>query len=58
MSSTKRCAVDRLPTLKERAIASAQELLDAHDKMAVNENVTCPCLNCDRARKLIQAWAK
>ena len=49
---------DRLSTLKERAIESAQELLDAHDKLVVNENVTCPCENCDRARKLIQAWAK
>ena len=58
MLPTKRCVMERLPTLKERAIASAQELLDEHDALVVNDNVQCPCENCDRARKLIQAWAK
>jgi len=56
MRSAASGAMERLPTTKDRVIESAQELLDAHDKLAVNDGVTCPCENCDRARKLIEAW--
>lgn len=49
--------MDRLPTLKERAIESAQELLDAHAASPAHQDVeVLPCEACARARKLIEAF--